>query len=804
MKLKLSSFTGLLAFLFIAFHNPVSAAEDIVSFSLGNPAEFKVVEGEITVECSQDGYLSPGTVTLSGLKGITRGYRALVNVGKEFTIEGGRTYYLTNWIKASSKEERQAKNQARAVITWYDASHNEIGTLFTPWAIPPYDWLEYGEAGTTPKEAVTAQASLEVLYSSLGLPPPGFTPSTFVINNLTLSRTPLIEISTGMRCNLIMAGEPLNLEIKVDDVPQGFENASVDGTVLDFWRKPVSKFNVALRGEKNETTKTFPNLPRGYYSVEWQLTKNGKKTRDGLISAAIVPPLSARIADRDVPFALDAGLSSPFDGKPDVTVNQGTYMAQYLGVHALRERSGPLERMLKNAEIQQKAGIDPYHFLSQAFRNCLRNTDPSDSSSGELHLMEVYEGSKKLVDEFGDLILYWETWNEPDGHFFPGRPEEFAAISKAAYLGIHEGNPNAKVLLGSMVRPVGRWYRDVMKNGYSEYFDIFNMHYYGQLSGVLDRIKANRDFYLEFGPITKPIWMTEMGYFCYKAPDGTWWKSEQEQVVHLAQGVTHGVANGIDKFFYFYIQEFLENAWAVWGITRRNWTPKPSYAAYANLTYLLGRGKLIGDFDLGQPGSFGYVFETGKGPVIAAWGAEEAEVSFPGENATAVDVMGAPAAPKAISQYPIYVSGVDLNTDRFHRRDLGTTQYTPPDLETLSVILSLRAVRDKDAPLNPQYRLTGRKEPIVLEPGETLTLELKICNFSDESKTVDLNWTLPEGWKFVKEEVQELKTTSWSEQNTMIAVQPPNTQSGNYYEIQVDGSSPDRTITRAYTEVQMK
>ena len=769
-----------------------------VTYALENPETFSVVDGKISLQHSGSAYISPGMVTLSGLEGR----RALVKTGDDFKVNAGMSYYLSSWIKTIG--ESRGRTQARAVIKWYDAAHNETGTFFTPWAISDYDWLEYGDAGNAPERTVAGQTFIEVMFSSLGPPPPGFTPVTFVFNHLTVTQTPNIRIETGRRSNLISAGEPLNLNISVEAIPQGFENAVLEGKIIDYWRKSVSVFSLPLASSGIRKTLEFPNLKRGYYSIEWSLKKSGVTVRTGILSAAIIPSLHSRLPGRDIPFAIDAGLSAPFDRKPEITIREGSYMAQMAGVHTLRERPGPKERMLKNAKIQQDAGIDPYHILSQSFRNCLRTTGESDPSTGSLHLMEVYEGAKKLSAEFGDLLRFWEVWNEPDIFFFPGRAEEFAAISKAAYLGTHAGNPNARVLLGSLAHVAGPWYEDVMKNGYRDYFDIFNMHYYIKPIGVVNRIRSNKAFLEKFDLLHKPIWLTEMGYYCFKNQDGTWWRSEQEQAIHAVRAACHSVSQGVNKFFIFYFQEFLENAWAMWGITRSNWTPKPAYAAYANLTYILGKGKYLGYFDLGLPNSYGYVFESGNGPIMAAWAQEDVEISLPGHDLSAVDIMGIPTSPKKLSRYPIYISGIDLNSLRFHKTDWGTPDDSRPDLDKLSAVLSVRGIKKNDAPLYPEFRNRVRKEPLLLDAAEAITLELKVCNFSEDSKTIAVQWNLPAEWKFLKKPIDKVSAGPWSEQNLRVEVQPQNTVSGEFYEVEVNGSATGRKITPAYMRVQIK
>ena len=233
--------------------------------------------------------------------------------------------------------------------------------------------------------------------------------------------------------------------------------------------------------------------------------------------------------------------------------------------------------------------------------------------------------------------------------------------------------------------------------------------------------------------------------------------------------------------------------------------PKPAYTSYAMMSHILGKGKYIGYMDLGVPNSYGYVFDTGEEPVLVAWAADEASVRLPGDELKALDIMGTPASPDKISEYPIYVSGIDLSYRRnFNRMEWKYEPYEKPDLEELATVLSLRAVKEKDAALYPKFRTRARKHPVPFEKDETVTLELKVCNFSDNAKSVDLDWTLPEGWEITGHAFKSVYASPWSEQNLRIELRPETQAAGSFYDIAVNGAAPGRTVTQAYCRVQIK
>jgi len=804
----------IIALAVVASWNAATAAEDVVRFALGDPAECKVVSGEVTLEHSSDGYKSPGTVALSDLRMSSERGRylssrgaALVAVGPEFQVVPGASYYLSAWIKAQGKRGWDSRTQSRAILTWYDDARKKLDRLTTPWSFGDYDWLEHSNAGVAPANAVVAQVFLEAKISSYGPMSPTWRPTTFLYNDVTVSRTPTIVFTTGKRCNLVFEGEPLSFEISVEDIPAGFGDTVLEGVLLDYWRTPIDRFELELRGQPLRVIHTVPAPNRGYYSVDWTLSRDGEPLRKDLVSVSVIPPPPPPAEDAYSPFALDAGLSVPQDGNAELTLRNGTYMSHCAGVRILRERKGPLAA---SAFIRSQ-DIDTYHGLWDNFLNCLRNSGPDDRSSGKLHLREVYDSAKGLVEKHGNLTRYWEVWNEVDAFFFLGRPEEYAAVQKAAYLGAHAGGEDIRVLNASLSETVGPWQEDLFRNGLADYYDILNVHFYDfddplwdTPVGVMGRLGRLQDVLQRCEVPPKESWMTEMGYPVEKNEDGTWWRSEQYQAVHVVQGTCSSLAAGIDRFFYFYLQEYFEHGWFMWGIVRRNWTPKPAYTAFANMTYELGKGQFLGDFDLGVPDSYGFVFESGAGVVLVAWAEVEQKVELPGVNLAAVDIMGAPTTAGKISTYPIYVRGLDLTSPRFRRRPRTRPSYSVPDIENLSTFLSLRAVTDEDVSLDPNSWSSKRKEPLTIGLDQKVALELKVCNFSNTATSVTLEWKIPAGWEFAVDKVADFDADPWSENDLRIELIPRDVESGSFYPIEVTGTAPGRKITPAYLRVEFR
>ena len=58
--------------------------------------------------------------------------------------------------------------------------------------------------------------------------------------------------------------------------------------------------------------------------------------------------------------------------------------------------------------------------------------------------------AREAVRRFAGKVDYWQIWNEPNGGYWKGTPEQYAALLAAAGKAIHETSPKAKVLALNM------------------------------------------------------------------------------------------------------------------------------------------------------------------------------------------------------------------------------------------------------------------------------------------------------------------------------------------------------------------
>jgi hypothetical protein len=121
-----------------------------------------------------------------------------------------------------------------------------------------------------------------------------------------------------------------------------------------------------------------------------------------------------------------------------------------------------------------------------------------------------------VAEHAGNTIRHWEIVNEPDGDWaFEGTPEQYAAMLSAAYDGIKARAPEAKVLLGGLMRPhEPGWLERVFATPGADAihkFDIANIHLRGPVDAVVRRYGEFRSWLAARG-FSGPLWVTEHGY----------------------------------------------------------------------------------------------------------------------------------------------------------------------------------------------------------------------------------------------------------------------------------------------------
>lgn len=772
----------------------------------GATGEIARTEGGITYEAAAD--------EASGRRGIavrdvTSPTAAAVFARQCDIVPGG--HYR---IEADIKTFGLNSCQVRASATFIDANGAPVGKIVTDWAVLAFDWLTYSGEGQAPAQARKAEVRFEAALSSLMPIESGHRSGKAIVGGIRLSQTPRISVSSGRKGNVFQAGDTVALNVDAGDVPTDLPGLVLAVTVRDYRDQIAAPpFESPLTGPATHRL-DLGALPQGFYACTWTVRDADRELSKGRSTCAVVPREAGRHFDQRSPLALDAGFSWSYS-QSDERLAEAARVAKQAGIACLRDRlswagTNPARgqfdwhRYLTSAKAQEREGIAVYQIIHDcpAWASSPPEGSPTPNCAAPSDLTYVFEYFDRAVRDFGPGVTAFEIWNEPDIFFFAGRPSEYAAILKAAYLGCHRGRPEVSVLNGSLAMPAGKWYEAAFESGLAPYFDVFNMHYYGPTDESLDRLATNRAMAKRFGADMKPLWITEMGIPAGRDAAGGYVTTEKLQAAYLVRAYTQSIGEGVDRFFYFYMAEFLEWGASLWGVVHEDLTPKPAYAALASLTDVLEGCKPVGRADLGDDKSHGYLFATPKGHVLIAWNESGGTVPATIHFGAAQDIMGRPAEGKVLQAEPIVLRDVDAATVRLLAKTEAPIQPTvpsPEELERLSVVLELRPEIPGDAlPGNP-----ARKETPLIAPGAKLTLHARAHNFGKNPASVSPRIEAPEGFeavgKLAPAELAPMGMHEW-----LVQVMPGGMKPGVEYAISMRADSDGHDVSPAVIRIGAK
>jgi polysaccharide biosynthesis protein PslG len=239
-----------------------------------------------------------------------------------------------------------------------------------------------------------------------------------------------------------------------------------------------------------------------------------------------------------------------------------------------------------------------------------------------------------MVERYRSDIKYWEIWNEFNGSFAPGgTPGMYAELVREASLAAKEIDPAAKIGM-SVANFDVRFLDAAIKAGAANYFDYICVHPYEIFAGLSDggepaflnmTATLRKMLAANHLPEDIPLWITEIGSAAPLRRDDA---LDQAQASLLAKAYLLSIASGFERVFWFEARGPSYGHGRDFGLIRSDMTRRPSYDALKVLTTALGPEPVpAGWLDLGE-GSYGFVFDTQKNAVLAAWARTKRETGF--------------------------------------------------------------------------------------------------------------------------------------------------------------------------------
>jgi len=242
---------------------------------------------------------------------------------------------------------------------------------------------------------------------------------------------------------------------------------------------------------------------------------------------------------------------------------------------------------------------------------------------------------RETAARYRNDIRWWGVWNEFNGSFYQtsaggDKVKDYTALAVAAYEEVKKIDKDIKVGLNVANFDVG-FLNSVIKAGVGNKFDFIQVHPYENL-GML--MAGEEGSYLSLAgslramlaannlPTTIPLWITETGVQAPVRPDEAADKYQAEAIVKV---YICSIAQGFSRICWFEARGPNYGTNTDHGIIRQDWTPRPAYFAFKEMTTILGDNpKYLGWHVLGKEG-FGFLFEGAKGPVLVAWASKNGD-----------------------------------------------------------------------------------------------------------------------------------------------------------------------------------
>ena len=682
-------------------------------------------------------------------------------------VTPGRAYRATAAISPAMDGAH-----AQCFLAWLDAAGAEIARAEGPITFMEHAFADEMTWGLAPAGAVAARLVIRLTSDEQT-----WKKAVGCVRIGAPRLEPSLDVTLAAQADagLYDPDQPAEHAVSVAGAPADRAQVEVAYRVYDYHRHLVASGDlpVALENGSGRAVLALPGQPSGYYRVEITVGAVGLAPAEAWASYACIPPLEFDPPE-DTPIALDAGISwwyhREYQGVPRTHEERARIKceaAARIGLRCLRDRwswreTNPEPGVVDwghyavTHQAQADAGISCYQMIASTPEWALVDT-PAVAHRHAFPPADVrayYAHIRQLIQDWGHAVRYFESWNEPEIFFFQGYAWDLAALSKAAYLACKDVDPTVGVLWASRCAATTFW-RRALANGCARYFDIFNQHSYDAPETVLELTRQDRELMAEFG-IQRPIWMSEQGCRTDPDPDGGYIHAERAEVSYLLRSYACGLASGYDRYFYFYLQEFLEWGQWLWGIMRDDQTPKPALMALATLVRQLRAAEPVGY--LQQDQAYAVVFGRGDGEHVAlAWALDGNAVGLalhPG--AHMVDAMGCrvrdlPAGELrlALNDQPCFVRGVapaGMPLRPIPPRPRFAPDPTPPSRE---MHVWLQAVARPGQPYPDSAGMDRDKLALGVAPGDTETIAWRVHNYSDAPADVRIAVELPDGWELI-------------------------------------------------------
>ncbi len=255
-------------------------------------------------------------------------------------------------------------------------------------------------------------------------------------------------------------------------------------------------------------------------------------------------------------------------------------------------------------------------------------TDPQQRADAETYV-------KAFVQRYRDSIQYWEIGNE--GLQSANRLE----LIQYSYTWTKEIHPEAVVVLTGVVGDSDESIDnelvvldDLLANGAGDYFDVGNIHYYGEIAGDFEaRLQDAYDRYVALlakHGLDKPVWVTETSTSSHTDSVLSGPSSEAIQARHVVVRLVLFAAKGAGKVLWHeYQQTHQDNKFYQCNLVDPGTgDKKPAYHTLKLLVAKLGHYESVETLTGGQDIRLFRFTLPDAGAVLVAWASQQSTVDL--------------------------------------------------------------------------------------------------------------------------------------------------------------------------------
>jgi hypothetical protein len=629
------------------------------TFSAGVPVQWRAIAPEDeTGEIEQDATIfqdGKGSLRISGVQ--TR----LMLMKTPLGIDPNVSYVVSCWMKC------QGTDSGRGIIKvdLLDEEGVPTGEPFSGQIGWHSDFIEKRIEipwDRIPPEAAQMQVSLGVR---------GECPGSVWFDGLRIAPCELtMSASSSQAHNLFHTGDPAKITLKLYNCCLKEAKYDVTLTLADFWGRETTltnrPVNLPPRTSTQETIDLeFPSL--GYFKRTVRASRHGVSTSELVQDMALVTPFSEAIFAQDSPFGCHS-----IGPRPEFISLMREAYVKWVRVDAdwrwIERERGKYD--WSGLERQYGVYFDNGIGVLAIVGGCPEWNSSYQEGMPKTHWGESYgaypprdyepwaDFCAAFAAHFKGRINYWEVRNEPNIRvFWMGTPQEYANLLRAAYVGLHRGNPGCQVIFEVAGTDMS-YYNAVYEAGGKGSCDILATHNYQldhpgppEKSTFLEEYHQMKEFLARQSEAEKPIWDTEFCWMSVSPRNRPGWKGvggEKSQADYLVRSWTLALSAGVEKMFWFpfYSYDSAElNEPHPGGLVREDYSIKPVFVAHRVMAEHLVGAEYSRRIDVG-PNARCYVFSKGDEELAVLWAVEDNQpisLTTKAQQVKVVDIMNNPS-----------------------------------------------------------------------------------------------------------------------------------------------------------------